>query len=109
MASPLTFWIAVVVAVVGFVVSHTSRSIDESEISRRMETHRITVESINALWFHIPAFKSWSKFMSSQFSAPARVYRVVGVDQDGKRREMDVLINPDLTFEPQILKSRNIE
>ena len=84
------------------------RGIDTSEIVQRLSTHGIIVERIGVLWFYIPALKDWPRFMGPQASGPARVYRVEGLDQDGRRRRLDVLINPGLTFEPQILKSRVI-
>ena len=104
----LRIWFVIAAGVVGIFTILNSRGIDTSEIAQRLKVHGISVESATVLWFYIPPLEDWAKFMSPQGSGPSRVYRVIGVDQDGRRRQLDVLINPGLTFEPQILKSRSI-
>ena len=95
--------------VISLVIRGNSRGIDTSEITRRLQTRGITVETVSALWFYLPAPKDWAKFMQDRFSGPSRVYRVIGTDREGRRRSWDMLINPSVTFEPQILKSQPLE
>ena len=108
MHNPLLLIMIALVFFVVRVLQPGSRGIDQSEIRRRMQMHGVSVESIASLSFYIPAPKDWIRFWSDRYASPSRVYRIVGVDTDGHRRQVDVLINPSVTYEPQILKSRNI-